>query len=195
LVRDVVSKEIADPSRVSEARWQAWWRRWPLEHLDDKGGFRLRGDRFEVATAVASDDAQLLARLIGELVDWRLAQYLDRRRPGDGQQFRLKVIRNASGQPILMLYRERNPGLPEGRGIPVVADGRRYTFDFMKVAVNVARAEGEDGNALGDLLRGWFGEAAGEAGTESRVLLRRGDVGWRAEPERRDADQSQQGRA
>ena len=94
----------------------------------------------------------------------------------------VKVIRNASGSPILMLARDRNLDLPEGRGVPVRVDTRWMTFDFMKVAANIARSSPEGPNELAELLRGWFGPDAGASGTEHRVRLWRGSDGWRAEP-------------
>jgi hypothetical protein len=94
----------------------------------------------------------------------------------------VKVIRNSSGNPILMLGRDRNPDLPEGRGVPVQCDAQWLSFDFMKVAVNIARRSPDGDNELADLLRGWFGPDAGASGTEHRVRLWRGSDGWRAEP-------------
>ena len=56
----------------------------------------------------------------------------------------------------------------------------------MKVAVNVARLDPSGGNVLRDLLTGWFGETAGQSGTDFRVLLRDDAGNWVAEPERRE---------
>ena len=89
-----------------------------------------------------------------------------------------------SGSPILMLGRDKNTDLPEGRGVPVKVDGRWMTFDFMKVAVNVARSATDGANELTEVLRGWFGPDAGVSGTDHRVRLRRDDDGWHAEPVR-----------
>ena len=149
---------------------------WPDAGLD--------GHRPGLVGGVAVEDAETLESLVQELVDWRLMRYLDGKSTA-GSEFRLKVIR-AGEKSIIMLDRAKNPGLPEGRGVPVIADGQRYTFDFMKVAVNVARLDHSGGNVLRDLLTGWFGETAGQPGTDFRVLLREDAGNWVAEPERRE---------
>ena len=74
---DVTGKEMADPAAVSAERWAAWWRKWPLEHLSGKS-FTLHEDRFATTRRVPEHDAAMLAALIGELIDWRLAAYHDR---------------------------------------------------------------------------------------------------------------------
>ena len=52
--------------------------------------------------------------MVEEIVDYRLARYLFTKGSRRWRTaFRLKVIQ-ASGRPILMLDRDRNPGLPEG---------------------------------------------------------------------------------
>ena len=87
-----------------------------------------------------------------------------------------------TGNPILMLQRDRNVELPSGRAVPVSVEGDQYTFDFMKVAVNIARRESEPENVLADLLYGWFGEDAGLPGSHHRVELWREGDQWHAAP-------------
>ena len=182
LVADTVGKEMADPVAVSGERWEAWWRKWPLEHLAGKA-FRLEGEVFRVGRRVAPGDSGLLAQLIGELIDWRLAAYHDRESGSSAlEAATVRVVRNSSGKPILMLDRATNSDLPSGRDVQVLLDGTRYGLDFMKVAVNVARHEGSAGNALPDILWTWFGPRAGEPGTDFRVRLWQEPDGWHAEP-------------
>jgi hypothetical protein len=131
---------------------------------------------------VSPGDAAVLSDLLNELIDWRLARYLQTKGLSRGEAALMKVIRISSGNPILMLARDRNPDLPEGRGVPVQCDAQWLSFDFLKVAVNIAlRSQGGD-NELADLLRGWFGPDAGASGTEHRVRLWRVSDGWHAEP-------------
>lgn len=181
LLADVRTKDLADPERASLDAWVRWWRKWPLEHLEGSG-FRIVDDRFEVSGPVSPDDAAVLSDLLNELIDWRLARYMQTKGLSRGEAALVKVIRNASGNPILMLGRDRNPDLPEGRGVPVRCDSEWMTFDFMKVAVNIARRSPDGDNELADLLRGWFGPDAGASGTEHRVRLWHGSDGWHAEP-------------
>jgi hypothetical protein len=181
LLADARTKDLADPERASLEAWVRWWRKWPLEHLEGSG-FQIADDRFEVRQSVSEADAPMLADLLNELIDWRLAKYLQTKGLSRGEAALVKVIRNSSGNPILMLARDRNPDLPEGRGVPVQCDAQWLTFDFMKVAVNIARRSPDGDNELADLLRGWFGPAAGASGTEHRVRLwREGDC-WHARP-------------
>jgi hypothetical protein len=93
---------------------------------------------------------------------------------------RLKVIQ-AQGRPILMLDRDRNPGLPEGEA-PFTADGIVCTGNFVKIALNAAQRAGQPGNALGDLLRSWFGPDAGQPGTAHYVEMMHGESEWLMRP-------------
>ena len=118
--------------------------------------------------------------MVEEIVDYRLARYLFTKGSALEAAFRLKVIQ-ASGRPILMLDRDRNPGLPEGE-TPFVADDVIYTGNFVKIALNVAHHAGQPGNALGDLLRSWFGPDAGQPGTVQFVELVPGEPHWQMRP-------------
>jgi hypothetical protein len=62
--------------------------------------------------------------------------------------------------------------LPEG-WVEITADGEDYQAKFAKVAVNVLqRLDGEE-NVLPELMRRWFGEAAGQPGTSQFVEFSR----------------------
>lgn len=97
------------------------------------------------------------------------------------------VLCNSSGSPILMLDRGRNADLPVGRDVPVMIEGSRHTFDFMKVAVNVAHRGSESRNVLPEVLFNWFGPHAGERGTDFHVRVWQEGDGWHAEPVRRES--------
>ncbi len=181
LLGDVRSKELADPSRASLEAWVKWWRRWPLEHLAGDG-FALSDDRFAVQRPVDAVDAPVLADLLNELIDWRLARYLQTKSLSEAEGAVVRVIQGGGGNPILALGRERNTELPEGRGIPVLVDSQWVTFDFMKVAVNVARRDPDGPNELTRILQGWFGPDAGASGTDHQVRLWQTEGGWHASP-------------
>lgn len=142
----------------------------------ERGWFRFIGD-------VAPEDHEALAGLVRELVDWRLAAYLDRpTAPRLAGAFTMDVS-HTKGKPILFLPdRSSTPQVPSGWH-RVVVDGADYQANFVKVAVNVIR-RGEDGdNDLPGILRGWFGAQAGLPGTRHQVVAEpAGDGAWALRP-------------
>ncbi|MBW2731830.1 MAG: hypothetical protein JRH20_05510, partial [Deltaproteobacteria bacterium] len=118
-----------------------------------------------------------LVELTRELVELRIAEYLDR------GTFQIKVNHNGSGNPILMpLDRARNPRLPHG-WTTVEVDGIKHEANFVKIAVNVLRkSEDEPANVLPAILRRWFGEDAGASGTNHFVELTSKAGRWRIRP-------------
>ncbi|MFO1298854.1 MAG: DUF3427 domain-containing protein [Burkholderiaceae bacterium] len=127
-------------------------------------------------------------RLVRELAEWRLAEYLSRtdETPLEGA-FTIKVS-HSGGQPILFLPdRSKFAGIPEGWQ-PVLIDSRRYRANFVKIAVNVVRAADSDDNALPGILRGWFGHDAGLPGTNHTVVCERVEGEWVMRPATRRGD-------
>jgi len=115
-------------------------------------------------------------------VDYRLARY--RRRAasaGPGAAFECKLLRNPSGDPILKLPRERAE-VPTGEHDVRLPDGSVWTFRFAREFCNVAREVGRARNQLPDLLRGWFGPAAGAPGTSFHVRMTPSPDGLWIEP-------------
>lgn len=143
--------------------------------------FRFDGRRFETTFAAAvGAEAEAVADLVREIVDWRLAEYLQR--DSDSATDIICKVSHASGRPILFLpERATQPGIPEG-WTPVTADSQQYEANFVKVAVNVLRKPGTDQNELPSLLRGWFGPDAGAPGTAHRVVFQPIDGGYRLQP-------------
>jgi superfamily II DNA or RNA helicase/diadenosine tetraphosphate (Ap4A) HIT family hydrolase len=122
--------------------------------------------------------------LTREICDWRLAQYLDRSDSRARAAHVICKVSHSSGNPILFFSpdRESNPGIPEG-WIPVEVDGRMLEANFVKIAVNVMREPGGDENLLPGILRRYFGENAGQPGTNQFVRFSlRGDD-YRLEPQ------------
>jgi hypothetical protein len=143
--------------------------------------FRYEERVFSSVLNVEAAATGALQDLTRELAEWRLAEYRGRADAAEGLGYVLPVAR-AGGRPILFpLDRKIAPDLPEG-WTPVLIDDARYRANFVRIAVNVIRAEESDDNALPSLLRGWFGPEAGAAGTRHRVrLVREGDA-WRLAP-------------
>lgn len=118
-------------------------------------------------------EREAFQELVRELVDWRLAEYLQRQ-PEDEAHILCKVS-HAGGRPILFLPdRSTRPDIPEGV-TRVIIDGKPYEAQFAKVAVNVIRTPGSERNELPGLLRAWFGPDAGLPGTSFQVRLERAD--------------------
>ena len=109
-----------------------------------------------------------------ELAEWRLSEYLTRSGNNEAEelQFTCKVS-HSNGHPILFLpSRDMLPGLPAG-WTSIEANEKHYEANFSKIAVNVVRSPGEEGNVLADILQGWFGSDAGLPGTAHRVSFGR----------------------
>jgi hypothetical protein len=125
--------------------------------------FRYEARRFSSRFDVPSPQREALQELVRELVDWRLAEYLQRQPPSDDAI--VCKVSHAGGRPILFLPdRAVRPDIPEGP-TPVLIDGQRYEAEFAKIAVNVIRAPGSARNELPGLLRAWLGPDAGPPGT------------------------------
>ncbi|WP_437960496.1 DEAD/DEAH box helicase family protein [Sorangium sp. So ce119] len=146
--------------------------------------FALDGDRFVSKLSCPPGDEEAFAAMTRELVDYRLAMYRARRREDvSGASFSTKVTWNQR-DPILKLpSRKARPDLPSGDTDVRLADGEVWRFRFMKEFCNVAHRVGSQRNELPDLLRGWFGPAAGHPGTAFHVRFARSPDGLWAEPE------------
>jgi len=186
LVSDTTSAEMPDPASVNADAWREYWMRWPLSAWAGQlrgastSWFRLEDRRFLPVFQVADDVGETFDAMVEELIDYRLARYLFTKSSPLEAAFRLRVIQ-AGGRPILTLNRDLHPQLPEGE-TPFIADGVLYTGNFVKIALNVARREGQPGNVLADLLQSWFGADAGQPGTGHYVELVPGDLHWTMRP-------------
>jgi len=184
-----VTLVIADLEAAPDDEFARYWRRWPLAAWTGEltgrhdGLFRIRDDRFVPRFVVDAADQGTVADLVSELVDWRLAQYLDSKSDTSRHAITLRVT-HANGSPILRYDRSRDPEIPTG-WTEVMADGAIIELNFVKIAVNVGRRPGEQGNALHGLLRTWFGPSAGHPGTAFEVILERTLDRWTLRPRRR----------
>ncbi len=116
-----------------------------------------------------------------ELAEWRLAEYLDRAHR-DKADFTTLKVSHSGGSPILFLPTgDERADLPNG-WTPVQIDGETYQANFVKIAVNVVRKDGDDSNQLSRVLRGWFGADAGAPGTGHAVSLQLKGSEWQLSP-------------
>jgi superfamily II DNA or RNA helicase/diadenosine tetraphosphate (Ap4A) HIT family hydrolase/HKD family nuclease len=186
LVRDLRSKEIPAPEQLSPEAFARYWRKWPIAAWAgelsgaDRPWARVDNEVFTLRVAIPDHLREALTDMVAELVDWRLARYLDTRSVTEGAVLK---VSHSGGRPILFLDRQRSPKLPHGSVDVATPDGHVYEFDFVKVAVNVARLGDDRRNRLPDLLRNWFGEDAGQPGTTHEVQLTQDRGGrWRLNP-------------
>lgn len=133
--------------------------------------FAYEAGRFSSRFDLPSPQRDAFQELVRELVDWRLAEYLQRQ-PETEDAIVCKVS-HAGGRPILFLPdRAARPDIPEG-STPILIDGQPYEAQFARIAVNVIRAPGSTRNELPGLLRSWFGPDAGRPGTSFHVRFER----------------------
>lgn len=189
LVADARSETaMPNPIGADEASWRDYWRRWPLAAwtgaLRGRPGrwFRVDGERFVPTFQVAGGLGATFDAMVAEIVDWRLARYLFAKQSDDAPAIQLR-LGQSNGRPLLWLDREHDPGLPTGE-TRFTAEYDVYFGNFVKVALNTAHLQGSRTNDLHALLRRWFGESAGQPGTDHRVELRRTTVGWMLQPVR-----------
>ena len=161
---------------------------------DGMGGvayFNFQDEVFGTTSWLETGHPEALCSLVREIVEWRLADYLDGKRrkhdlavrdAGSSPAFVCKVNHTA-GRPIVFpIDRKRYPDIPTG-WTGLLVDGERYKANFVKVALNVVRTE-NDGktNVLPDILRGFFGERAGLPGTRHYVVFEREGSALRMQP-------------
>jgi hypothetical protein len=117
------------------------------------------------------------AGLLRELVDWRLAEYLDRGREQAGH--RCRIISAGGGRPIIKLPSRTGEANIPVDWVSIEIDGKAYMAKFAQQYINVVRETQESRvNVLGDILRSWHGPTVGQAGTRFEVQLVQDADGW-----------------
>lgn len=183
LVQDVTSgRTNPDPqSSADPTGWESFWRRNPLHHwAKSTDVFDMDDDTFGLVARIPNADRASVEGLIEEIVEWRLAEYLDHHELRNGGEIQCRVVRD-KGNPVVQLRRKDLPSLPGGRA-DFIADGTRYNGSFTKDALRTARVDGRTGNVLPALLRGWFGPHAGHPAREDHVAFRLRESGWEVVP-------------
>jgi hypothetical protein len=123
--------------------------------------------RFATTFNATGDVRTALQELAREIVEWRLAEYLDQQKVDLADRRLLKVI-HAGKKPIVKLDRNRYPDLPRD-WTPLLIDGQTYVGNFVKEYLNVVRKDRDGQNELPGILRRWFGADAGAPGTRYLV--------------------------
>jgi hypothetical protein len=139
--------------------------------------FTYEDGRFRLAINVPSNQCEAFQELVREIVEWRIAEYLERNAAVADDRFICKVS-HANRRPILFLPdRVQHPEVPSG-WTNLSIDSESYEANFAKIALNVVRRKGSDANELPSILRRWFGPDAGLPGTDFRVALDRSASGY-----------------
>ncbi|MCY3006965.1 MAG: DEAD/DEAH box helicase family protein [Planctomycetota bacterium] len=142
----------------------------------DGGYFEYREGVFRWVGGDLGIHRDRFAGLLRELVDWRLAEYLDRGREQDGHRCR---IISADGKPIIKLPNRTVVANLPSDWVLVEIDGKPHAVKFAQQYINVVRETQESKkNILGDILRSWHGPTVGQSGTHFEVHLVQETDGW-----------------
>jgi hypothetical protein len=163
----------------SDLRLQRHLERNPIDAWTNTGKayFEYREGVFRWVGGDLGPHRERFAGLLRELVDWRLAEYLDRGRSQAGH--RCRIISAGGGRPIIKLpSRTGEANIPVG-WVSVVMDGKAYAAKFAQQYINMVRETQESKkNVLGDILRSWHGPTVGQRGTRFEVQLVQDTDGW-----------------
>ena len=145
--------------------------------------FKYDDTEFSTEITFSSECREDFQNLVRELVDWRLAEYLDRDDTvTTSDRFVCRVL-HANNRPILKLPdRKKTSGVPSG-WVEVLANGKPHVANFVKEFVNVVRTDREsESNVLAEIVHGWFGPDAGRPGTRYEVAFEPAGERLRMEP-------------
>jgi hypothetical protein len=142
----------------------------------EKAYFEYREGVFRWVGGELGPHRERFAGLLRELVDWRLAEYLDRGRQQAGHRCRIIL---SDDRPIIKLPRRTGEANIPVDWVSVEMDGNAYMVKFAKQYINIVRETQESKkNVLGDILRSWHGPTVGQRGTRFEVQLVQDTDGW-----------------
>ena len=172
-LRDEVGENLEDDSRlkslIEKNPIEAWC---GGKGTGGRSYFQYGEAVFSTDFSVASECRDDFQNLVRELVDLRLAEYLERGETMTTVDRFVCRVMHTSGRPILKLPdRKKTSGVPSG-WVKVLANGQPHVANFVKEFVNVVRTDREaETNVLADIIRGWFGPDAGRPGTRFEVTF------------------------
>ena len=170
--------DLGEEHLESDAKLQRHLERNPINAWTkpDVGYFEYREGVFRWFGGDLGIHRDRFAGLLRELVDWRLAEYLDRGKEQVGNRCR---IISSGGRPIIKLpSRTVVANLPSD-WVSVEIDEKTYAAKFAQQYINVVRETQESTeNILGDILRSWYGPTVGQRGTRFEVQLVQEPDGW-----------------
>lgn len=170
--------DLGEEHLESDAKLQRHLERNPINAWTNPNGgyFEYREGVFRWFGGDLGIHRDRFAGLLRELVDWRLAEYLDREKEQVG--YRCRII-SSGGRPIIKLpSRTVVANLPID-WVLVEIDEKTYAAKFAQQYINVVRETQESTeNILGDILRSWYGPTVGQRGTRFEVQLVQEPDGW-----------------
>ena len=172
-LRDDVGENLEDDSRlkslIEKNPIEAWC---GGKGTGGRSYFQYDDAEFSTDFSLASECRDDFQNLVRELVDWRLAEYLERGETMTTVDRFVCRVMHTSGRPILKLPdRKKTSGVPSG-WVKVLANGQPHIANFVREFVNVVRTDREaETNVLADIVRGWFGPDAGRPGTRFEVTF------------------------
>lgn len=150
--------------------------------------FAFEDDLFRYTPNVESSQREFFQVLAREIVEWRLASYLDRQPEDSLVGGRTAHVSNQQGTPVLLLP-ETDGSIETPQGWhPVTVDEQELLFNFETDKVSAASEEQGGTNLLPNLIRQWFGPDAGLPGTNFLVQLDNTDGSWKAIPQLKEQD-------
>ena len=136
--------------------------------------FSLEGEEFAATPALVDSVAdtgasEVLASMCRELVEWRLADYIDRHAP---QRVECPVVLKETGAPLVGLERSSHRGLPEGQE-SILVNGRSFIGYFGADALTSLQEAGMEPaeDQLPKILEGWFAGALSASPMGCTVIL------------------------
>jgi hypothetical protein len=174
----VLRADLGQEHLKSDLRLQRHLERNPIDAWTNTGKayFEYREGVFRWVGGELGPHRERFAGLLRELVDWRLAEYLDRGREQAGHRCRIIL---SDDRPIIKLpSRTREANIPID-WVSVEIDGKTYAAKFAQQYINMVRETKESKkNILGDILRSWHGPTVGQRGTRFEVQLVQDTDGW-----------------
>ena len=193
LARDVPRRDFPSLADADPARWATYWRQWPIAHLAGEGSrgrtahlFRIALDRITPTFQVDKALGDVFDSMAAEIIEYRIARYVLNQDQNPSRSWTCRLI-TADGLPAIRLDRRQSPDLPKGP-IVVIADDVQYQCAFEAGAIRTAQQAGSTRNVLPEVLRGWFGPAAGQPGKAHQVRLEHTDVGVVVRPLEAESD-------
>jgi hypothetical protein len=175
----VLRADLGQEHLKSDLRLQRHLERNPIEAWTNTGKayFEYREGVFRWVGGDLGPHRERFAGLLRELVDWRLAEYLDRGREQAGH--RCRIISAGGGRPIIKLPSRTGEANIPVDWVSVEIDGEAYMAKFAKEYINMVRETQESKkNVLHDILRSWHGPTVGQRGTRFEVQLVQDTDGW-----------------